>query len=434
MVLRIALVLALACGCHQSLFDSHGGDDQTGDGNTGGGDGMIAATCPSPCLGDAGGDFDGTPGGKGAHWRYLDDHRDRTWAPMTAAANVFTGANPANKITSCAQNGSAEACGALPGALLFSTAGKTTPADPGIEYTADSNRTIEFQLGVHVPAGGLGQTVRLYRNSREDVLFTGTADPGATISHSITVDALAGDRFLVAMAPPANGQPDIGVQLFVVGANATFPTECQVAVSFGALAGLTVDNLCAGDFTAMLDSAGSPAPALGAGPFAEQGQAATIAQHNYYSAASALDRPGDVTVDLWIKHQMLVDAFTGGWAFSDLDLDAGGGIGMVIYDDSGTLKISTQTCTDPNALTFDTVDAAYPNDHLWHFVRAVHKKDGALQVCIDGALQGMKTTPGTLKSTWQPFIGKNVRWTPTDASFIGQVDDVRVLNTALQCN
>ena len=80
---------------------------------------------------------------------------------------------------------------------------------------------------MHVPAGGLGQTVRLYRNSREDVLFTATADPGATISHTITVDALAGDRFLVAMAPPAAGQIDIGVQLFVVGANATFPTECR---------------------------------------------------------------------------------------------------------------------------------------------------------------------------------------------------------------
>ena len=433
MVLRIALALALVCGCHQSLFDSHGGDDQNGDGNTGG-DGTLASTCPSPCLGDAGGDYDGTAGGKGMHWRYLDDHRDRTWAPMASAANVFTGANPANKITSCAQNGSAEACGALPGALLFSTAGKTTAADPGIEFTADVNRTIELQLGVHVPAGGLGQTVRLYRNSREDVLFTGTADPGATISHTITVDALAGDRFLVAMAPPASGQVDIGVQLFVVGANATFPTECQVAVSFSTLAGLTADNLCAGDFTAMLDSPGAPTPALGAGPFAEEGQAAAIAVHNYFSGASALDRTGDVTVDLWIKHQMLVDTVTGGWAFSDLDLDAGGGIGMVLYDDAGTLKLDTQTCTDPNVLTFDEVIAPYPPDHQWHFVRAVHKKDGPLQICIDGALQGMKTTAGTLKSTYAPFIGKNVRWTPSDASFIGSIDDVRVLNTALPCN
>ena len=237
------------------------------------------------------------------------------------------------------------------------------------------------------------------------------------------------------MAPPANGQVDIGVQLFVVGANATFPTECQVAVSFSALAGLNVTNLCAGNFTAMLDSAGAPAPALGAGPFAEQGQAASIAVHNYYSASTALDRPGDVTVDIWIKHLMLVDSVTGGWAFSDMDLDAGGGIGMVIYDDgTGAIKLDTQTCTDAVTLAVDEVITPYPNDHQWHFVRAVHKKDGALQVCIDGALQGMKTTAGTLKSTYPPFIGKNVRWTPSDASFIGSIDDVRVLNTALQCN
>ena len=216
--------------------------------------------------------------------------------------------------------------------------------------------------------------MRLYRNSREDVLFTGTADPGVTLSHSITVDALAGDRFLVAMAPPASGQPDIGVQLFVVGANATFPTECQVAIPFSTLAGGMVDNLCiGGKLTAMLDTAGAPAPALGAGPYPELGQAASIAVHNYYTAAGAIDRPADVTVDLWIKHLMLVDSVTGGWAYSDLDLDVGGGLGMVIYDNNGTLQLSAQTCTDPNMLLFDTVDVNYPNDHQWHFVRAVHK-------------------------------------------------------------
>ena len=428
------VVLALA-GCKQSLFDSHGGDDS--DGGGGSGDGSIGSTCPMPCLGDAGGDFDGTPAGGNAHWRYLDDHRDRTWAPMTAmGTETFVGANPANTISTCAQHPASAACAALPGALLVSTAGQATPADPAIEFTADANRTIELQLGVAVPAGGLGQTVRLYRNSREDVLFTGTADPGTTLSHAITLDALAGDRFLVAIAPPAAGQADIGVQLFVVGANATFPTECQVALPFAALeSGILTANTCGGGFTAQLDSSGTPAPALGTGPFAEQGQAATIAVHNYYDSATALDRPGDVTIQLWIKHDMLVDMFTGAWAFSDLDLDAGGGVGMVIYDDdNGILRLSTQTCTDPNLVTFDTIDTLYPVDQQWHFVRAVHHQDGVMQVCIDGQLQGSKTLAGTLKSTYPPYIGKNVRWTPTDASFIGQIDDVRVLNTALPCN
>ena len=72
MVLRMMLVALLACGCKQSLFDAHGGRD------SGVSDApVLPATCPTPCLGDAGKDFGTSP------WRFVDDHRNRTWAAMT---------------------------------------------------------------------------------------------------------------------------------------------------------------------------------------------------------------------------------------------------------------------------------------------------------------------------------------------------------------
>src|SRR5262245_15536716 len=91
-----ALLALLAAACGQSLFDANGNVDG------GGGDGPAAIACPAPCLGDAAADFDGTPEGAGARWRYLDDRRDRSWAAMSPSGSGLAGANPANAITTCA--------------------------------------------------------------------------------------------------------------------------------------------------------------------------------------------------------------------------------------------------------------------------------------------------------------------------------------------
>ena len=94
MVLIRALCLAaLVAACNGSLFDSHGSTD-----GGAGGDGAVPASCPSPCLADAAGDFDGTPTGSSGHWRYLDDTRNRMWTAMTGDVNEMTGAGM-NKIT-----------------------------------------------------------------------------------------------------------------------------------------------------------------------------------------------------------------------------------------------------------------------------------------------------------------------------------------------
>jgi hypothetical protein len=46
----------------------------------------------------------------------------------------------------------------------------------------------------------------------------------------------------------------------------------------------------------------------------------------------------------------------------------------------------------------------------------------------------MVTAPGTLKPSKPPHIGQNAAAVANDAAFIGAVDDVRVLNTALPCD
>lgn len=439
----VFLALAFAGGCRQSLFDSHGATSGAGP------DAPIgpASTCPAPCIGDSAGDFDGTANGKTGRWRYLDDHRDRTWAPMAATDEGFVGANSANTVRECAVHRDVEACQMLPNALLVSTAGFTPPpgaigADPAIEFTAEANRTLELQLSVYVPTGGFGQTVRIYRNSREDVLFTGMAPPGTVFNHSITLDALAGDRFVVAIAPPALGQPDIAVRLYVVGANATFPTECQFAIPFAALSGLTTNDACRGaKLTAMHDAtAGTPTPALAAGPFPELGTAASMTQHNFYGASNILERPGDVTIDLWVKVTMPVSPASTAWVYSEQNTgyQRGGGLTIDISSDNGAFKIYAETIhTDvPGSVIYVSAVADYPSDQNWHFVRAVHKTGGAIKLCVDGVFKAMIDAPGTLKPFTAPYIGQ-IAFAPQDpghpVAFVGTVDDVRVLNTALPC-
>src|SRR5690606_31269169 len=103
------------------------------------------------------------------------------------------------------------ACGELRGALLVDSSGASP--DPAIEYESPDARVIQLALRAHVTGGP--HRVRLYRNSREDVLFTAAAAPGAAVAHTITLDALPGDRFLVAIEPgdPAGGTA--AVHLFV---------------------------------------------------------------------------------------------------------------------------------------------------------------------------------------------------------------------------
>lgn len=423
---HFVMVLALATGCGESLFDAHGKLD--------GGSGVVPTSCPETCLADAAADFGAVPQGA-AHWSYLDDHRDRTWAPMTARAGVQVGADPANKISSCAVTPDATACQALQGALMVSTAGRGAAADPAIVYTSSSAQVLQITVLAHVPAGQPDQVVRIYRNSREDVLFTGAAIASSTFEHAVTVDALPGDRFLVALAPTDVGATEVGLHVFVNATKDTFPLECQLAVPFSAPSGNTVANLCGAPVTHLDDTTGAKPPVLAAGPFPELGMAADLLPSTYFETTGILDKSGDVTVQLWMRHDMFVDPYAA-FAFSDLDLDVPGGLSIDLYPDASNgapqLEAFTTTMVSPS-IVLKGDHAPWPGMG-WHFVRVVHH-GSTVEVCIDGArATSFPAAPGSLDSTRHPYLGRNVVWTPSGSFYDGGIDDVRVFTGALPCN
>jgi hypothetical protein len=440
MVLRLAFAVLLA-GCSQSLFDQHPGltgSNGSNGSNGSGGDGGLPDSCPAPCLASGGGDF----GMAGKGWRYLEDTRNRTWVPMMMTGTSEVGTDdPNNKIDSCANNMTAPACAQLPDALLVSSSGSTSMADPAIEWTASANQTVAIELGAFVPSSASPQNILLYRNAREDVLVTVEAMPGVRASGSIVLDALAGDRFLVAVAPVAGGAADVGVQFFASQGAGTFPQQCQLALEFPS-AGATTPNACGSPFTGMIDDGmGGDTPhniTLGAGPFAELGSAASFTANDFMVGADIIDRSNDTTTQFWVQQGALVPD-EGSWVFSDEDLNDPntGGLGFDIYENAaGTgMALDVATCTNPDAanLTFAIATSTYPMDGAWHFVRAV-STNNMLFVCIDGKMtSSVAVPPGNLKTAFPPYNGKNVVWTPSGAFFNGALDDIRSIKTALPC-
>jgi len=442
---RRAAVLGLVAlaGCSESLFGAHpagqisdgGGDD----GSAGPDSGVVPSTCPSGCLGDAGADWNGMAGGAGNHWRYLDDLRNRSWMPMSVGNNEMIGSDPLNRITACAAKPTASACSTLPGALLVSTSGSKSGADPAIEFKAAADQVIQLSLHALVPAGGADQVIRLYRNSREDVLFTGTATAGTDLAHAITLTALAGDRFLVAVAPVGGGASDIGLQLFVNDTGATFPATCQVALSFASATGNTTNDLCGhAVFSSYL---AQPQPiSLVPGPFAELGKAADVTSGEYLvrsttdTSSPVLDWTKDVTVQLWVQFKFF-DPGSPAVLFSDLDRGSGSGIDISVSSNTGILDV--QACAPSSSgVMFGDAIYSYPysstSSPQWGFIRVV-RAGGQVRVCVNGVFAVSAATRScTAPPAYAPQIGKHA--SSDGAFFSGEIDDVRVITGALPCN
>lgn len=435
MVLRALATFALVAGCGQSLFDNHVGDGTGGDGGNGSGDGMVASSCPGGCIGDAAADV----GGGRVGWRYVEDARNRTWVAMAEAGGSYTGAVSPNAIRTCAATPMAPSCVALPGALLVTTAGMTTAADPALEFTVPTAQVVTLTARVFVPSGQPAQLVRVYRNSREDVLFTAIAMGGSLFERDITLDALAGERLLLAIAPSGIGAADVGVHLYINATGAAFPTTCTLAVDFASAAGNTVGNACGGAATYYDYDLTSPdddiPPKLAAGPYTELGTAADIPLTEYYVGANVISRSGDSTTQLWVRHDAFDPSYSyNAYPFSDMDLDNGGGIAMSMFEtNSLTRGLGIYTCQG-SPCTEVGVDFSYPNDANWHFVRVVHSS-GEVHLCIDGKrVAGSLAVPaGKLQGTYEPRFGRNVKWLTAGAYFDGAVDDIRAFSTALPC-
>lgn len=213
-------------------------------------------------------------------------------------------------------------------------------------------------------------------------MFTGVATAGTTFNQAVTLDALAGDRLLVALAPTTNGATDVGLHVFVNATGAVFPSTCQVAVPFAAAAGNTVDNVCGGDFThALFDGNKDTAPVLGAGPFPELGTAGDFSSDNYFRGTNALDKSHDTTLQFWVKQRAYVDPYDA-WLVSDLDINSPDGNGLAVLIRNLTpATLEVMICTLGTPACFR--DIPYPTDHSWQFVRVVNT-NGNLDVCLNG--------------------------------------------------
>jgi hypothetical protein len=434
LVLGFVLGLVLLGGCDESLFGTRG------HGNGGGGDDDGGVTgCSAPCNADAAAEFDGTAGGAHGRWRYLDDHRDRSWAAMTVGNQVMKGADPGVQITTCRAFPDADACRTLANALLISTA-VPSANDPAIELTVAEAQVLELHVEALVPGGGGDQTVRLYRNSREDELFTGIATPGTVLDHKITVDVVPGDRLLVSVGSKVAGTANVGLNLFASGTGAPFPASCQVTVPFASAAGAAVVDLCGNTVFTHYNPAGTAPVALDVGPFPEQGKGTILSLGEYFAwgpkgipMPPVLDWRQDVTVQLWTKADP-VSSSRPTFLFSDLDPDYGSGIELSLTQ-GGTvaLNVDMASCDTPTSLGTVTAGGSYPNSDQWHFIRAV-RTGGALHVCLDGAplMKAAINKPCTQPSNYPLLLG--AKPSSGEASFSGRIDDVRVFTGALPCN
>lgn len=429
MVLIRALVVLLAVsGCSKSLFGVHGGRDG-GTGDDGGDDASVPDKCPASCIADAAANFDGSMAGTNGRWRYLGDKRDHTWAAMRPDAGAMVG-DANNRIERCADKPSVAACTGLPGALLVTSSGTSSPSDPALEYAAPDAQVIQLALRAHIPADSVEHRVRLYRNSREDVLFTASASPGATVEHAITVDALSGDRFLVALEPIGNRGGTAAIHLFVIDAKKTFPSTCQLAVTFSdpSIVGSRIDDLCRqGGLTSINNLMMPASPLLVTGPFAYHGNGVYLDPGFFLYGSQPFDR-GSTTIQFWVQNE--TPSGSKGWVFSDINEANARGLGIRFNNTSGLkLEASVVSATNPVTYTSQRIDVANPL--AWHFVRVVHA-GGMVTFCLDGARVMSFPLPDPAAPDRVPYFGRNA---PSDTDYFGgSLDDVRVFSDALPCN
>ncbi len=424
--LALAFTAAAGAGCkEQSLFD---------EGNDPDGPGPVGTSCPADCLGDAARDFDDSDGAAGERWRYLEDRRDRSWTALTATDGIAVGADPALAITTCQARPSAPACAELPGALLLSSSGASSASDPAIEFKVASKGTLQLGVRAFVSTTDPAQQIVVYRNSREDLLFAGAATPGQLFEQSIAVDALSGDRLLVALVPASGGATDVALELFV--SDTGLATRCQVALTFEQVSGTTVNAQCGAAFDSLnwnfdLGVETAVDPMLGAGPFPEMGMAAIIPPSRFYRGIDPLDKSKDFTLQFWMRVVALDDVYIA-YPFSDHDLNNSGGVTIDLYEGMNVQLESLTYTGGPDNDGYVGSSAAYPNMDAWKFIRLVHAGD-KVAVCVDGRrLFDYDLPVGKLNSGILPHIGKNVVWVP-GAFFNGAIDDFRAISAALPC-
>jgi hypothetical protein len=356
---------------------------------------------------------------------------------MTPVANAMVG-DANNRIERCTDASPVAACAVLPGALLVTSSGTSSPSDPAIEYTAPGARVIQLVVRAAIPSDSVEHRVRLYRGSREDVLYTAVASPGVKVEHAITVDALPGDRFLVALEPTGTQGGAAALHFFVIDAITTFPSTCQLALTFDdpAVVGpsAAAHDLCGpGGFTYVTGTMPGPLSTV-AGPYSDEGPAVYFEPGFYLYGSQPLDQ-GDTTIQFWVlSYDPTNIAKT--WVFSNIDAAVNAhGLGINFQNPSATLaglKLEASFVSATNPVTYTGQSIDFANGGQWHFVRVVHAGN-MVTFCVDGTQVKSSPLADTAASGTAPHFGKNG---PTDVNpdFYGALDDVRVFSDALPCN
>jgi hypothetical protein len=413
---RITLLLFLISGCTQSWFGDGGLSTIDDDG---------PVPCETADEGSLGCDFQRVQGGKSGRWRYVDDLKNRTWMEMASGeakdvvgmVSMMPGDHAV--LGSCFDNTSHPLCG-NPERVLFIGG----DADAAVEFTVPETR--QYTL-TGTALSEAGQTLRIYRNTREDLIGHITLEPHVEATLDLTLDATANDRFLFAVGP---AEP--------VAIAAQFsPTDgqCALALRFDAITTKEVEDDCQGLIWEgkYLDemTSGDIVPTTIASVIPELGSAIQFSAGDYlgYPAAPALLYNSSFTIQWWMSFPGDVFPTFESAAYSDAANS--GVLGVTAFvepDGSLVVRFGGQY---PFATEFPT---GIPMDADWHHIRLVRNiADESFKICIDGVQAAQPfSSAGNETPNKLPWIGGRYH-TLEPPYFNGAMDDVRVVYRALPC-
>lgn len=415
-------------------------------------------SCAPPCLTDAILDFDPDTQGSGEYeWRYLKDTRGAVGLAYVelvpgehAGLPAWTDSTPPPAIVACALHDGAGACAGAADHLLVvpDQPGVSSGGDPVIAFTAPTSGT--FVVTARLRARASDIQLLLSRNSRWDLVAVADIEGSTSDAVSVLVELLAGDRLLVGARPAPGatsaepGELEVRVSRYLDGE----PLDaCMFAARFAT--GDPLVDECGGH---TLVNEGNPTPTSETpGPGAGYGAAREFPEGAVMKATGArFDYSGDFTVQLWAKVTTNFDYETAIYAdWSAANPSTAGGVALFIDPDDGVGEEDIVTAgylfPDPGGLSDPDIECSdgscsgsivsvRPPNGEWHLYRIV--RDTAAEVvrfCIDGQEVGNAPLPGAIdvSNPHAPWLGSfNVL---RDPSFVGAVDDVRIVRRALPC-
>jgi hypothetical protein len=251
------------------------------------------------------------------------------------------------------------------------------------------------------------------------------------------VDALAKDRFVVAMAPMSAGAGDVAIQFIASSAGMLFPQACLLAVDFAGATGTGVTDRCASTAFTYTDDMDKAKPVvLADDPFGQKSTAADVALGTFFQTTQALTQSTTLTAQMWVKQRAVSPGGEFAWVLSDMDLtdNAPGGLAIGVGGTPAVLQASTATVSTPTSIETVDVLTPWPGTGDWHFVRVV-QSGGNLNVCLDGKQKAsLPVVDGHLKTVEPLFLARNKFGIPSGESFFnGNLADVRMFKGALPC-